>query len=369
MTFITSGKKKLYTALSAIGPGLFLIGYNIGTGSITTMAKTGAEHGMKLFWALLMSCIFTYILMVAYGKVTLVTGNTALINIKSKLKHGWILALYILCALIIGEVLALIGVMGIVADLTQEGLRMVSGHTMDKIWIILFFVAVFYLLLWFGRYQTFEKVLTVFVILMGISFIVVFFMVKPNFNNIIAGLLPTIPKTPGSLGLIAAITGTTCSAAVFIMRSTVVKEKGWGINQLKTEKKDSFVSSLTMLILSGIGENGHIAFNDPPVADFNDPRLVKVVALDHKSRVQQLNEGWFSTIEEVPKEAISLTIPAILNSKTISCVVPDQRKSNAIYNTMYAKISHDCPSTILRRHRNTTVFLDVHSASKIDSGS
>jgi len=70
--------KKAMLALSAVGPGLFLIGYNIGTGSVTTMAKTGAEHGMQLFWALALSCLFTYFLMVAYGQVTLVTGQTAL---------------------------------------------------------------------------------------------------------------------------------------------------------------------------------------------------------------------------------------------------------------------------------------------------
>ena len=117
-------RRKILTALSAVGPGLFLIGYNIGTGSITTMAKTGAEHGMSLFWALVLSCVFTYILMVAYGKATLVSGKTALFNIKSEFKYGWILAMYILIALIIGELLALVGIMGIVADLTQEGIRL-----------------------------------------------------------------------------------------------------------------------------------------------------------------------------------------------------------------------------------------------------
>ena len=95
--------KKVAITLAAVGPGLFLIGYNIGTGSITTMAKSGAEYGMSLFWALVLSCVFTFILMVAYGKVTLVSGKTALLNIKSEFKFGWILALYILVALIIGE--------------------------------------------------------------------------------------------------------------------------------------------------------------------------------------------------------------------------------------------------------------------------
>ncbi|NQU86039.1 MAG: Nramp family divalent metal transporter [Mariniphaga sp.] len=245
--------KKITIALAAVGPGLFLIGYNIGTGSVTTMAKTGAEHGMSLFWALVLSCIFTFILMIAYGKVTLVTGKTALYNIKTEFKYGWVLALYILIALIIGELLALIGVMGIVADLTQEGIRLLfDGAIINTFWIILFFVVLLYILLWYGRYKSFEKILTTFVIIMGLSFIVVFIMVKPKMGVLLGGIIPGIPDTPGAFGLIAAIAGTTCSAAVFIMRSTVVAEKGWGISNLKDEKRDAFVSAFMMLFLSGV---------------------------------------------------------------------------------------------------------------------
>ncbi len=245
--------QKILIALSAIGPGLFLIGYNIGTGSVTTMAKTGAEYGMSLFWALILSCVFTFILMVAYGKVTLVTGKTALFNIKSEFRYGWILALYILIALILGEMLSLIGVMGIVADLVQEGIRMMTNGTIvHQGWIILFFVICLYILLWYGQYKMFEKVLTIFVILMGLAFLVVFVMVRPSLSTILEGMIPGIPRTPGAFGLVAAIAGTTCSAAVFIMRSTVVAEKGWNISNLKGEKRDAFVSAFTMLFLSGV---------------------------------------------------------------------------------------------------------------------
>lgn len=245
--------KKILLALSVVGPGLFLIGYNIGTGSVTTMAKTGAEHGMALFWALILSCIFTFVLMLAYGKVTLVSGHTALFNIKTWFRRGWVLSLYIVIALIIGELMALMGVMGIVADLVQEGIRLAfDGFLLDTFWIILFFSILLYFLLWYGRYQVFERVLTVLVILMGLSFVIVFFMVKPSISALLEGMIPGIPDTPGSLGLIAAITGTTCSAAVFIMRSTVVAEKGWKVTDLHIEKRDSFVSALMMLLLSGI---------------------------------------------------------------------------------------------------------------------
>lgn len=115
----------------------------------------------------------------------------------------------------------------------------------------------------------------------------------------------------------------------------------------------------------GIGENGHIAFNEPDVADFNDPKLVKIVQLDDVSRNQQLGEGWFDTLDDVPKEAISLTIPAMMNAKVISCMVPDKRKAEAVYNTLNGEITTDCPATILRKHDNCVLFLDKDSASKL----
>jgi Mn2+/Fe2+ NRAMP family transporter len=243
---------RIKLAISAVGPGLFLIGYNIGTGSVTTMAKSGAQYGMSLFWALVLSCVFTFVLMVAYGQVTLVTGRTALYNIKTEFKLGKALSLYILVALVIGELLALMGVMGIVADLLQEGLKLMSLPTVNTFWIILVLVIGLYALLWHGRYQVFEKVLTVFVLLMGICFIVVLFMVKPSFSAIARGMIPSVPDQPGAFGLVAAMAGTTCSAAVFIMRSTVVAEKGWTIANLAGEKKDAFVSASMMLVLSGV---------------------------------------------------------------------------------------------------------------------
>ena len=242
---------RIMVGLTAIGPGLFLIGYNIGTGSVTTMAKVGAEYGMTLTWVLALSCIFTYILMVAYGKTTLVTGQTALFNIKSNFKYGKILAIYILVTLVTGEILALMGIFGIIADLIQEGSRILwggSGFSTFRITAVL--VVALYALLWNGQYKTFERVLIFFVVFMGVSFIFVFFLVRPGISIILSGLIPRIPRISGSYQLIAAIAGTTCSAAVFIMRSTVVAEKGWTIKDLKHETKDSAVSASIMFFLS-----------------------------------------------------------------------------------------------------------------------
>ncbi len=258
----TEGKKsllrKIGLMLLSVGPGLFLICYNIGTGSVTTMAKTGANYGMELFWALLLSCIFTYVLMVAYGQVTLVTGKTALFNIKNSFgSAGRPLAIYLLIALIIGEIMALMGIMGIVSDLLSEGTRLIFGGEkgFSTFWITFILAVGLYLLLWCGKYTVFEKVLIFFVIMMGLSFLAVFIMVKPDLSVIAKGIVPRVPEAKGDQSaflLIAGIAGTTCSAAVFIMRSIVVSEKGWGIKDLKAEKKDAFVSAAMMLFLSAI---------------------------------------------------------------------------------------------------------------------
>ncbi len=116
----------------------------------------------------------------------------------------------------------------------------------------------------------------------------------------------------------------------------------------------------------GIGENGHLAFNDPPVADFNDPRLVKVVELDLASRRQQVHDGCFEDLEGVPKKAITLTVPALFRAKFIYCMVPAPTKAEAVKKTLEDRVSTACPATILRRHENAILFLDQDSAKRID---
>lgn len=119
------------------------------------------------------------------------------------------------------------------------------------------------------------------------------------------------------------------------------------------------------IVCLGIGENCHIAFNDPPVADFNDTVLVKPVTLDVACRNQQVNDGCFPTFDDVPKEALTLTIPAIFNAKYLFCVVPGPTKAQAVLHTLEDEVSEKFPSTILRKHPNATLYLDLDSAALI----
>jgi glucosamine-6-phosphate deaminase len=116
---------------------------------------------------------------------------------------------------------------------------------------------------------------------------------------------------------------------------------------------------------AGIGENGHLAFNDPPVADFRDPLWVKVVRLDPACRAQQVHDGGFARLEDVPTHAYTLTVPALLAAPIVSVVVPGPRKAEAVRATLRGPIDESCPASALRRHPGATLWLDRESAALV----
>jgi glucosamine-6-phosphate deaminase len=121
----------------------------------------------------------------------------------------------------------------------------------------------------------------------------------------------------------------------------------------------------TDIVCMGIGENTHLAFNDPHVADFSDTKLVKVVDLDEECRVQQVNDGCFETVTDVPTHALTLTIPTLFKSTYAYCMVPGPKKADAVYHTLNEHISEKFPSTILRKHPNAILFIDDKSSALI----
>jgi glucosamine-6-phosphate deaminase len=124
----------------------------------------------------------------------------------------------------------------------------------------------------------------------------------------------------------------------------------------------------TDIVFLGIGENTHVAFNDPHVADFNDPVLVKIVDLDEKNRWQQVDPddpSCFDHIEEVPTHAITLTVPALFESDYAYAIAPGEKKADAIYHTLTEEIQEKYPSTIFRKHRNAALFIDEKSAARL----
>jgi glucosamine-6-phosphate deaminase len=124
-------------------------------------------------------------------------------------------------------------------------------------------------------------------------------------------------------------------------------------------------STHPQLCLLGIGENGHLAFNDPSEADFDDPKAMKMVRLDKECRQQQAAEDWFQRWEEVPEHALTLTIPTLFRIPKLIVSVPGSRKAQVVRRTLEEPLSTNCPSTLLRTHPDVTIYLDVDSASEL----
>ena len=118
----------------------------------------------------------------------------------------------------------------------------------------------------------------------------------------------------------------------------------------------------TDIVVLGIGENGHIAFNDPGVAEFNDKMVVKAVELDEVCRQQQVNDGCFKTLDEVPKTALTLTVPTLVKAPNLFCIVPAKTKAQAVYNTVNGEITELCPASILRTREGAKLYLDNDSS-------
>ena len=247
--------KRIAAIILGFGPGIFAIGYTIGTGSVTSMIVAGSKFGMQLLWVLLLSCLFSGILMFAYGNYALITGETALYGFKKHLKFGKAMAILIIIGITFGQWNSLMGILGISSNIifeilaiNFEGLIAYQYETVLIITIII--IVVFYLLMLIGKYTFFEKILIVFVSAMGLSFMLSLFFVQPLSMDVAKGLIPTIPKVTGGKMLVAAFVGTTMAAATFLSRPLFIKGKGWTIKNLKQQKKDSITAAVLIFVIS-----------------------------------------------------------------------------------------------------------------------
>ncbi|MEP3837841.1 MAG: Nramp family divalent metal transporter [Algibacter sp.] len=248
--------KKIIAIVLGFGPGIFAIGYTIGTGSVTSMIVAGSQFNMQLLWVLLLSCAFSGILMFVYGNYALISGETALFGFKKHLKYGKLLAILIIVGITFGQWNSLMGILGISSNIIYEILAVNFNGLGDlKYEIVLItaivIIVVFYLLLLVGKYTFFEKVLVIFVTLMGLSFVLSLCLVQPLPMDVVTGLLPSIPDVPDGKMLVAAFVGTTMAAATFLSRPLFVKGKGWTIKNLDQQKKDSITAAVLIFVISG----------------------------------------------------------------------------------------------------------------------
>jgi Mn2+/Fe2+ NRAMP family transporter len=241
-------------ALALFLPGIFLLGFNIGTGSVTSMAKAGATYGMSLLWTIVASCLATFLLIMVYGRYTLVTGETALQAFRRHIHPA--VGIFFILALTAGVSGSVMGVMGIVAEISFEWSKSMVDGGIAPIYFAMFYIALVYYIFWNGKTQFFERSLAVIVAIMSACFILNFFIMMPPPIDILKGLVPNLPAVPvdegrGPFLVIASMVGTTVFSGLFIIRTTLVKEAGWTINDIDKQRNDAIVSVTMMFVISG----------------------------------------------------------------------------------------------------------------------
>ena len=244
---------RLKKSLSLFLPGIFLLGFNIGTGSVTSMAKAGATYGMSLLWTIVASCLATYFMITLYSRYTMVTGETALQAFRKHIHPA--VGIFFIIALTAGVMGSVMGVMGIVADISYVWSKSFVPEGIPAIYFATFFVGLVYFIFWNGETQFFERSLAVIVAVMSACFLANFFILMPPLSEILSGLIPKVPtvsehQAKGPFLIIASLVGTTVFSGLFIIRTTLVKEAGWGIADEKIQRKDAIVSVVLMFVIS-----------------------------------------------------------------------------------------------------------------------
>lgn len=246
----------LWRMILAVGPGIFCIGYTVGTGSVTTMCKAGSMVGLDLLWLLAVCCVFMGFLMEAFGRFGVVTGQTAIHSFRTQLKGGPLIAILVVVGVVAAQYGAIMGILGLCSSMITEVLFQTwPGLGLSEYWVRLLvaigIVVVLYSMVLVGTYNFFEKVLVFFVTLMGITFLGSMFVVMPRASAFAQGMMFTLPTSDGAFVLVPAMVGTTMAAATFVVRPLLMKGKGWGVNDRATQTRDSVVAAVLMFVVSG----------------------------------------------------------------------------------------------------------------------
>jgi len=247
---------KLKQSILQFGPAIFAIGYTIGTGSVTTMTVSGSRFGMQLLWVLFVSCLFSWALMEAYGRYYLITGESALFAFRKHLKWGVPISILIIFGTTLGQWNALVGILGITSSALYEtllifipGLSEIQYQATLAIAVLI--IIIMYLILLTGRFSVFEKLLTIFVSLMGLSFVIANFIVLPDPLEVTRGLIPSIPDHSDGNQMVVAFVGTTMAAATFLSRPLFIQGKGWTKEHLALQSKDALNAGILIFVVCG----------------------------------------------------------------------------------------------------------------------
>lgn len=231
-----------------LAPGIFIIGYVIGTGSVTTMASAGASYGMSLLWTLAPASLFTHVMVVGISRVTILSGDTILHVFR---RHfGSTVTVVIIGSLMATQLTSIIGVMAIVVDVLREWTAMYLGYAVPMLGSATFFTLLLVMLFWVGRHDFFLKVLASLVSVMGLAFFFTASVVPPAVSEVVSGLMPGMPDSGNPKLLIAGMVGTTMASVVLITRSVLVQEEGWTVKDIAAVDRDSAVSMTLLFFIN-----------------------------------------------------------------------------------------------------------------------
>ncbi len=236
--------KRVKRAVASLAPGIFIIGYVVGTGSVTTMSSAGASYGMSLTWTLALASVFTHLMIVGISRLTILSGHTLLYLFRHN--FGTPVTVLMILSLVATQLTSIIGVMAIVVDVFSEWCSSALGIAADPLLAAILFTAFLLGLYWVGRHGFFLKVLAALVGVMGLAFFFTAALVLPGAEELASGLVPSIPTSGNPRLLIAGMVGTTMASVVLFTRSVLVKEEGWSASDLPVVNRDSGFS-MTML--------------------------------------------------------------------------------------------------------------------------
>ena len=233
---------------ASLAPGIFIIGYVVGTGSVTTMSSAGASYGMSLTWTLALASLFTHLMIVGISRLTIISGETLLHLFR---RHfGTPVTVLIVVSLAATQLTSIIGVMAIVVDVLREWSANALGIPINPLGAAIGFTLLLLSLYWVGRHAFFLKVLASLVGVMGLAFFFTAGTVLPDFRELAAGFVPGIPDSGNPRLLIAGMVGTTMASVVLFTRSVLVKEEGWQVRQLPHVTRDSAFSMTVLFFIN-----------------------------------------------------------------------------------------------------------------------
>ena len=263
---------RIKNSLKNYGPAFFIIGYVVGTGSVTSMVVSGAKFGLSLSWALLLSCFFTYFLLVSISQLTIVSGDTLMSNFKKT--FGKPVTIFIITALAVSLVSSVIGVMGVVAEVAMEWISVKTSISfLNGPIISTFFILVLLSLFWTGKHENFIKAMSIMVGFMALAFIITSVMVLKESGKSIVDFFPSLPEGDNIGLIIAGMVGTTMGGVCLASRSILVQEQGWKTTDLKKDHKDAMSSMVMTFLISlaiMISATGTLYFTGAPVENATD---------------------------------------------------------------------------------------------------